>query len=140
MIQPVRPRDVQRLVDEEGYALIDTRQKWSYDEWHLERAVHIPMVREIQGNSLPKQCRKFGHALFVEFPTQERNFDGAEAWLEVRTIYNMFKKNQVVWKLLLEVKLVALHCGSFKLDTADTNLCQFEFSQPSRGSGFQRLT
>jgi len=84
-IQPVRPRDVQRLVDEEGYALIDTRQKWSYDEWHLERAVHIPMVREIQGNSLPKQCRKFGHALFVEFPTQERNFDGAEAWLETIT-------------------------------------------------------
>lgn len=84
-IQPVRPRDVQRLVEEEGYTLIDTRQQWSYDEWHLKSAVHIPLVREIQGNSFAKSCRKFGHALFVEFPTSERNFDGPDAWLETVT-------------------------------------------------------
>eukprot|EP00976_Prorocentrum_cordatum_P048471 978390-Prorocentrum_minimum.AAC.5 len=84
-ISPVRPRDVQRLVEEEGYTLIDTRMQWSHDEWYLEGAVHIPMKREIQGNSPAKSFRKFGHALFVEFPTMERNFDGPEAWLEVCT-------------------------------------------------------
>mmetsp|Transcript_15243 Transcript_15243/g.32841 ORF Transcript_15243/g.32841 Transcript_15243/m.32841 type:complete len:290 (-) Transcript_15243:2644-3513(-) len=84
-IQPVRPRDVQRLMKEEGYALIDTRQQWSYDEWYLESAVHIPLKREIEGSGFAKSVRKFGHALFVEFPTSERNFDGSGAWLETIT-------------------------------------------------------
>jgi len=84
-IDPVRPRDLQRLVDEEGYTLVDNRMQWSYDEWHLETAIHIPMLRVIQGNGLAKQVRRFGHVVFTEFPTMERNFDGPDAWMETIT-------------------------------------------------------
>jgi hypothetical protein len=72
--------------------LVDNRMQWSYDEWHLETAIHIPMLRVIQGNGLAKQVRRFGHVVFTEFPTMERNFDGPDAWMEVRPIVDSFLK------------------------------------------------
>lgn len=78
--EAVRPQQVQSLVEEEGYKLVDVRIAWSYDEWHLEEATHIPLQRKISGNSPPKLWRTFGHMLFVEFPASEANFPN---WLEV---------------------------------------------------------
>jgi len=81
--ESVKPKEVRRLIDEEGYSLVDVRIQWSYNEWHLEDAAHIPLQRVIAGNGLPKVWRKFGHALFVEFPAIESNFPN---WLEEMTL------------------------------------------------------
>ena len=56
----VRPRDAHSLIRTEGYTLVDLRIQWSHDEWHLEDAHHVPMLRVIEGNGAAKIWRKFG--------------------------------------------------------------------------------
>lgn len=62
----VKPKDVQRLVVDEGYTLVDVRIQWSYDEWNLDYAVHMPLLRTIEGNDPAKIWRRFGYDRFAQ--------------------------------------------------------------------------
>eukprot|EP00239_Pterosperma_sp_CCMP1384_P008516 CAMPEP_0197858740 /NCGR_PEP_ID=MMETSP1438-20131217/32765_1 /TAXON_ID=1461541 /ORGANISM="Pterosperma sp., Strain CCMP1384" /LENGTH=253 /DNA_ID=CAMNT_0043474995 /DNA_START=347 /DNA_END=1109 /DNA_ORIENTATION=+ len=76
----VQPADVDQLLAD-GYTIVDVRLQWTFDEWHLNgnQSRHVPIFREIKGNSPAQIARKMGFALFVEFPPTERNFP---QWLE----------------------------------------------------------
>eukprot|EP00241_Pyramimonas_parkeae_P021767 CAMPEP_0114290956 /NCGR_PEP_ID=MMETSP0059-20121206/8224_1 /TAXON_ID=36894 /ORGANISM="Pyramimonas parkeae, Strain CCMP726" /LENGTH=241 /DNA_ID=CAMNT_0001412411 /DNA_START=117 /DNA_END=845 /DNA_ORIENTATION=+ len=73
-VSSVMPADVEKMVKEEGYTLVDVRIAWSFKEWHLNYAESLPVFRVIKGQSLPKTLRKIAFAAFVEFPAIERNF------------------------------------------------------------------
>lgn len=60
----VGPRRAVRLVEEEGYSLVDCRIAWSHGEWNQPRALHSPLVREIKGNSPIQVARIVGSGAF----------------------------------------------------------------------------
>mmetsp|Transcript_18728 Transcript_18728/g.25949 ORF Transcript_18728/g.25949 Transcript_18728/m.25949 type:complete len:296 (+) Transcript_18728:103-990(+) len=77
--EAVRAGDALRLMQEQGWTMLDLRIQWSKDEFYLPEAVHLPIFRKIDGTSLSQTFRKIGFATFVEYPPVERNFPN---WLE----------------------------------------------------------
>lgn len=72
-LQSIACQEAFELAKSNEVVLLDVRESGEFEKVHAENSESAPLFRQIQGNDLKANMRRFGYALITDFAGTERN-------------------------------------------------------------------